>query len=54
MKAYFIDAKNELIVETDVVDYHHKKELLNCNYLELYPYQVNGKPNEGNNEYGAK
>ena len=42
MKAYFIDAKNELIVETDVADYHHKKELLNCNWLEMYPYQVNG------------
>ena len=41
MKAYFIDAINELIVETDVKGYEHKKELLKCNYLELYPYQVN-------------
>jgi len=42
MKAYFINAKDELIVEVDCKDYHHKKELLNCNMLELYPHSVNG------------
>jgi len=42
MKTYFIDAINELIIETDVKGYEHKKELIKCNYLELYPYQVKG------------
>ena len=42
MKTYFIDSINELIIETDVKGYFHKKELIKCNYLELYPYQVNG------------
>ena len=42
MKAYFINAKDELIVETDVKDYYHKLELLDCRMLELYPYSVNG------------
>ena len=40
--AYFIDAENELIVETFVKDYHHKLEVLKCNRLELYPYKVKG------------
>jgi len=42
MKAYFINAKDELIVEVDCKDYHHKKELLNCSYIELYPYPIKG------------
>ena len=42
MKAYFINAKDELIVEVDCKDYYHKKELINCSYIELYPYPVNG------------
>jgi len=42
MKAYLINAKDELIVEVDCNDYHHKLELLNCKMLEIYPYQVNG------------
>ena len=42
MKAYFINAKDELIVETDVKDYYHKLELLDCRMLELYAYSVNG------------
>mgnify|MGYP000094305737 FL=1 len=42
MKAYLINSKDELIVEVDVKDYHHKLELLNCRMLELYPYNLNG------------
>jgi hypothetical protein len=42
MKTYFIDAKNEFIIDVDVRDYPHKKELIECDYLELYPHQVNG------------
>jgi len=42
MKAYFINAKDELIVEVDCKDYYHKKELINCSYIELYPYPING------------
>ena len=42
MKAYFINAKDELIVEVDCKDYHHKKEIIGCNMLEIYPYGVNG------------
>ena len=42
MKAYFINAKHEYIVELNVRDYEHKKELIEANLLELYPYQING------------
>jgi hypothetical protein len=42
MKAYFIDAKNEFIVDVDVKNYEHKKELIKCRMLEVYPYQING------------
>ena len=42
MKAYLINTKDELIVEVDVRDYHHKLELLNCRMLEVYPYNLNG------------
>ena len=42
MKAYFINSKDELIVEVDCKDYHHKLELLNCRMLELYPRSING------------
>ena len=42
MKTYFIDAKNEFIIDVDVRNYPHKKELIECDYLELYPHQVNG------------
>ena len=42
MMTYFIDAKNEFIIDVDVRGYAHKKELIECNYLELYPYQING------------
>ena len=37
MKAYLINAKDELIVEVDCKDYHHKLELLNCRMLEATP-----------------
>ena len=42
MKAYLINTKDELIVEVDCKDYHHKLELLNCRMLELYPRSING------------
>ncbi len=42
MKSYFIDAKNEFIVDVDVKNYEHKKELIKCRMLEIYPYQING------------
>ena len=42
MKAYFINAKHEYIVELNVRDYEHKKELIEANLLELYPYQIKG------------
>ena len=42
MKAYLINSKDELIVEVDCKDYHHKLELLNCRMLEVYPYNLNG------------
>lgn len=42
MMTYFIDAKNEFIIDVDVRGYAHKKELIECDYLELYPHQVNG------------
>ncbi len=42
MKAYLINSKDELIVEVDCKDYHHKLELLNCRMLELYPRSING------------
>ena len=42
MKAYLINAKDELIVEIDCKGYEHKQELLNCRMLELYPYNLNG------------
>ena len=41
MKAYLINTKDELIVEVDGRDYHHKLELLNCIMLEVYPYNFN-------------
>lgn len=42
MKAYFINSKHEYIVELNVRDYEHKKELIEANLLELYPYQIKG------------
>ena len=42
MKAYFIDAKNEFIVEVDTKNFDHKKELIRASRVECYPYQVNG------------
>jgi len=42
MKAYLVNAKDEYVVEVDCKDYDHKRELLNCRMLELYPYKVNG------------
>ena len=42
MKAYLINAKDEIIVEIDCKGYEHKQELLNCRMLELYPYNING------------
>ena len=42
MKAYFINAKDELIVETDIKNWDHKKELIGARMLERYPYSVNG------------
>ena len=40
MKAYFINAKHEYIVELNVRDYEHKKELIEANLLELYPHHI--------------
>ena len=42
MKAYFINAKDELITEVDNKGYDHKKEMVGCRSLEIYPYSVNG------------
>jgi hypothetical protein len=42
MKAYFIDAKNEFIVEVDTKNYDHRRELIRARNIETYPYQVNG------------
>ena len=42
MKAYFIDAKNEFIVEVDTKNYDHRRELIRASRVECYPYQVNG------------
>ena len=42
MKAYFIDALNEFIVEVDTKNFDHKKELIRASRVEHYPYQVNG------------
>ena len=41
MKAYFINAKDEFVVEINCKGYEHKQELLNCRMLELYPYSLN-------------
>ena len=42
MKAYFIDAKHEFIVEVDTKNFDHTKELIRASRVECYPYQVNG------------
>jgi len=42
MKAYFINAKDELIVEVDTKSADHSKEMIGCKYFEIYPYKVNG------------
>lgn len=42
MKAYFINAKDELIVETNIKNWDHKKEIINARMLERYPYSING------------
>ena len=42
MKAYFINAKDELITEVDNKVYDHNKEMVGCRSLEIYPYSVNG------------
>ena len=42
MKAYFIDAWSEFIVEVDTKNYDHKRELIRAKMLECYPYKVNG------------
>ena len=42
MKAYFIDAKNEFIVEVDTKNYDHRRELIRARNIETYPYHVNG------------
>ena len=41
MKAYFINDKDEFVVEINCKGYEHKQELLNCRMLELYPYSIN-------------
>ena len=42
MKAYFINAKDEFVVQINFKGYVHMQELLNCTMLELYPYSLNG------------
>ena len=42
MKAYFINAKDELITEVDTKGAEHTKEMIGCKYFEIYPYNVNG------------
>ena len=42
MKAYFINAKDELITEVDTKGADHTKEMIGCKYFEIYPYNVNG------------
>ena len=42
MKAYFIDAWSEFIVEVDTKNYDHRRELIRARNIETYPYQVNG------------
>ena len=41
MKASFINAKDELIVEIDCKDFDHRKEFINTSMLQVYPYKVN-------------
>ena len=38
MKAYFINAKDELITEVDTKGADHTKEMIGCKYFEIYPY----------------
>ena len=42
MKAYFINAKDELIVEVDNKGADHSKEMIGVKNFEIYPYKVNG------------
>ena len=42
MKAYFINAKDELITEVDTKGADHSKEMIGCRNFEIYPYGVNG------------
>ena len=42
MKAYFINAKHEYIVEVNVKDWKQKQKLIETNIIQTYPYEING------------
>ena len=42
MRVYFIDAKHELICETNVKNWEHKCEVINARNLERLYKQING------------
>ena len=42
MRVYFIDAKHELICETNVKNWEHKCEVINARNLESLYKQING------------
>ena len=42
MKAYFINAKHEYIIEVNVKDWKQKQKLIETNIIQTYPYEING------------